>query len=145
MRAYLILTGLIVASVAASPASANWFSNPNIDINLNIGSAPNPTPDDVLVERQPMLVRDQVGAYVVRAHPGHNGIELPEVPLLQVGSAQEHDQWPKRCTTVAPDEPDSDCDNRRPHRQFREHGEARDRTYERRGADRRSLAKSSKS
>ena len=61
MRAYLILTGLIVASVAASPASANWFSNPNIDINLNIGSAPNPTPDDVLVERLPMLVRDADG------------------------------------------------------------------------------------
>ena len=61
MRASLILTGLIVASVAASPASANWFSNPNIDINLNIGSAPNPTPDDVLVERQPMLVRDADG------------------------------------------------------------------------------------
>jgi len=61
MRAHLILTGLIVASVAASPASANWFSNPNIDINLNIGSAPNPTPDDVLVERLPMLVRDADG------------------------------------------------------------------------------------
>src|SRR5438067_13235918 len=61
MRAYLILTGLIVASVIAAPASANWFSNPNIDINLNIGSAPNPTPDDVLVERVPMLVRDAAG------------------------------------------------------------------------------------
>src|SRR5438105_15670777 len=61
MRAHLILTGLIVASVAASPASANWFSNPNIDINLNIGSAPSPTPDDVLVERLPMLVRDTDG------------------------------------------------------------------------------------
>ena|SRR5437660_4196952 len=61
MRAHLILTGLIVASVAAPPASANWFSNPNIDINLNIGSAPNPTPDDVLVERLPMLVRDTDG------------------------------------------------------------------------------------
>ena len=61
MRAHLILTGLIVASVAASPASANWFSNPNIDINLNIGSASNPTPDDVLVERLPMLVRDADG------------------------------------------------------------------------------------
>ena len=60
MRAHLILAGLIVAS-DASPASANWFSNPNIDINLNIGSAPNPTPDDVLVERLPMLVRDADG------------------------------------------------------------------------------------
>lgn len=60
MRARLILAGVIVASIAA-PASANWFSNPYIDINLNIGSAPNPTPDDVLIERLPMLVRDADG------------------------------------------------------------------------------------
>lgn len=61
MNARMILAGLVFTSVIAAPASANWFSNPFIDINLNIGSAPNPKPDDVLVERSPMLVRDTDG------------------------------------------------------------------------------------
>jgi len=35
---------LAAAAICASPAYANWFSNPRTGINLNIGSAPNPTP-----------------------------------------------------------------------------------------------------
>ena len=89
MRAYLISSGLIVASIAA-PASANWFSNPYIDINLNIGSAPNPKPDNILIERQPMLVRDadgnviamidsQSGKVIATAEP-QQGAKKPAAP-----------------------------------------------------------------
>jgi len=38
---------LLVSAVFISPASANWFSNPAAGTNLNIGSAPNPTPADL--------------------------------------------------------------------------------------------------
>jgi hypothetical protein len=38
---------LLLSAVCVSPASANWFSNPVAGTNLNIGSAPNPTPADL--------------------------------------------------------------------------------------------------
>ena len=56
-----LLTVLLLSVVAVSPAAANWFSNPNLGINLHIGSAPNPTPEDILSGRQPMLVKDADG------------------------------------------------------------------------------------
>ena len=38
---------LLLSAVAMSPAHANWFSNPRLGLNLNIGSAPNPTPEQL--------------------------------------------------------------------------------------------------
>lgn len=61
MSTRILLTALLLTSAAASPASANWFNNPFVNINLNIGSAPNPTPDDVLAATLPLLVRDTDG------------------------------------------------------------------------------------
>ena len=37
---------LLLSALVASPASANYFSNPRANVNLNIGSAPNPKPSD---------------------------------------------------------------------------------------------------
>ena len=37
---------LMLTALIASPASANYFSNPKAGVNLNIGSAPNPKPSD---------------------------------------------------------------------------------------------------
>lgn len=45
---------LLVSAAAISPASANWFSNPDQGISRNIGSAPNPTPADLRENRQPI-------------------------------------------------------------------------------------------
>src|SRR5215467_14746240 len=56
-----LLTVLVLSAAAVSPAAANWFSNPRLGVNLHIGSAPSPTPEDVLSGRQPMLVRDADG------------------------------------------------------------------------------------
>src|SRR5258705_7628256 len=38
---------LFLSAVVITPASANCFSNPRTGTNLNIGSAPNPTPADL--------------------------------------------------------------------------------------------------
>jgi len=37
---------LLLSALIATPASANYFSNPRANVNLNIGSAPNPKPSD---------------------------------------------------------------------------------------------------
>jgi hypothetical protein len=56
MKTKLILSVLLVTAAFAAPASANWFHNPQLGINLNIGSAPNPTPADLREMRQPHVV-----------------------------------------------------------------------------------------
>ena len=38
---------MLSALACATPASANYFSHPELGTNLNIGSAPNPTPADL--------------------------------------------------------------------------------------------------
>lgn len=47
-----ILSVLLLSAVCASPASANFFSNPQVGVNLNVGSAPNPTPMQLRVLRE---------------------------------------------------------------------------------------------
>ena len=60
MRILLPALLLSVATVAAvTPASANWFHNKYLGISRNVGSAPNPTPDDVRQMRLPIVVRDE--------------------------------------------------------------------------------------
>jgi outer membrane protein OmpA-like peptidoglycan-associated protein len=45
MRTAKVTLSLVLLSAAlACPASANYFSNPQTGLNLNVGSAPNPTP-----------------------------------------------------------------------------------------------------
>ncbi len=54
---------LALAVVAITPAAANWFSNPALGINRNVGSAPSPTPEQVRAEKQPPFVlREQAPA-----------------------------------------------------------------------------------
>ena len=61
-----IALSLVLAAAAITPASANWFSNPDLGINRNVGSAPSPTPAQVRAERQPPFVlREQAPAVTV--------------------------------------------------------------------------------
>ena len=69
MKTRLILPTILVSLVFVSPALGNWFSNPEWNINLHVGSAPNPTPDDIRVGRQPMLVRDADGNVIAMIDP----------------------------------------------------------------------------
>jgi hypothetical protein len=48
MRTSALVTLLLASALTATaPASANWFSRPDAGISLNVGSAPNPTPNDL--------------------------------------------------------------------------------------------------
>ena len=69
MKTRILLPILLLSAVFVSPASANWFSNPEVNINLNLGSAPNPTPGDIRSDRQPMLVRDADGNVIAMVDP----------------------------------------------------------------------------
>jgi outer membrane protein OmpA-like peptidoglycan-associated protein len=42
-----IVSLLLLSAVCVTPASANYFSNPRLGVNLNVGSAPNPKPSDL--------------------------------------------------------------------------------------------------
>jgi hypothetical protein len=62
MKTKVLLPALLVAAAtvtAVAPASANWFNNPYLGITRNVGSAPNPTPDDVRQMRLPIVVRQE--------------------------------------------------------------------------------------
>jgi len=57
MRAIVSALLISAATVAAvTPANANWFHNKYLGISRNVGSAPNPTPDDVRQMRLPIVV-----------------------------------------------------------------------------------------
>ncbi|HYL76629.1 MAG TPA: hypothetical protein VEU96_20615 [Bryobacteraceae bacterium] len=51
MRARILALFLLPLAATATPATANWFSYPSLGVNLNIGSAPNPTPAQLRQER----------------------------------------------------------------------------------------------
>jgi len=57
MKTKFILSLLLVTAAFASPASANWFHNPQLNVNLNVGSAPNPTPADLRENRLPVVTQ----------------------------------------------------------------------------------------
>lgn len=62
MKIKILLPALLIsvaAVTAVTPASANWFHNKYLGISRNVGSAPNPTPDDVRQMRLPILVREE--------------------------------------------------------------------------------------
>jgi len=69
MKTRIILPVLLLAAVFVSPASANWFHNPAWNLNLNLGSAPSPTPNDIRDNKQPMLVRDADGNVIAMIDP----------------------------------------------------------------------------
>jgi hypothetical protein len=46
---------LPLSAAFVTPAYANYFSNPQMGINYNIGSAPNPTPKDIRDNSMPVV------------------------------------------------------------------------------------------
>ena len=59
MKMKVLLPALLISVAmvtAVTPASANWFNNKYLGITRNVGSAPNPTPDDVRQGRLPIVV-----------------------------------------------------------------------------------------
>jgi hypothetical protein len=56
---FKIVLPILLAAVAITPASANWFANPQLGINRCVCSAPSPTPEQVRAGRQPPFVLQQ--------------------------------------------------------------------------------------
>jgi hypothetical protein len=46
---------LLLSAAFVTPAYANYFANPQMGVNLNIGSAPNPRPNDIRDNRMPVV------------------------------------------------------------------------------------------
>ncbi len=59
MKTKLMLSLLFASAAFIMPASANWFHNPYTGVNLNVGSAPNPTPADIREDRLPIVTKDE--------------------------------------------------------------------------------------
>lgn len=53
-----ILAVLLVTGALATPAYANFFSNPALGISLNVGSAPNPTPAQIRAFELPIITEE---------------------------------------------------------------------------------------
>lgn len=82
MRKIILSLLLLSTALAVTPASANYFSNPRIGMNLNIGSAPNPTPAQlrtITVEEQ-APVYAQVPEAIVPPPPA--SAPVAPVPLI---------------------------------------------------------------
>lgn len=54
-----LVIALLVASVSVTPAFANYFANPQIGISRNVGSAANPTPQQVHDDEKPVPAGQQ--------------------------------------------------------------------------------------
>ena len=72
-----ILSVLLLSAVCASPASANYFSNPITGTTLNIGSAPNPTPSQLRLLGESRVV---VAENVIQPAPPPPPAAVPEPP-----------------------------------------------------------------
>ena len=62
MKIKIVVSALLISAAtmaAVTPASANWFHNKYLGISRNVGSAPNPTPDDVRQGRLPIIVQQE--------------------------------------------------------------------------------------
>ncbi len=67
MKMNKVVSVVLVSAAFATPAFANYFSNPNIGMNANVGSAPNPTPADLRADRMlPHIARSTQQQHVVQ-------------------------------------------------------------------------------
>src|SRR6478736_4056249 len=84
MRKTILSLLLLSATVAFTPASANYFSNARAGVNLNIGSAPNPAP-----RRQPIVAEAPIVTYVqtTEGAPPPPAASVPPLMVSEVSPA----------------------------------------------------------
>jgi hypothetical protein len=51
MKTSRFVSVIVLSAAFATPAFANYFSNPNLGMNANVGSAPSPRPADLRTDR----------------------------------------------------------------------------------------------
>jgi hypothetical protein len=67
MKTNRIVYAVVLSAAFATPAFANYFSNPKLGMSANIGSAPNPTPADLRADRTlPHFARNNSQPHLVR-------------------------------------------------------------------------------
>ena len=88
MHSKTILALLLVSGAFVTPAQANFFHNPYTGINLNIGSAPNPTPQDVREDRLPAVVQDDTNAGATAADATKESGKTASAPAEQNTASQ---------------------------------------------------------
>jgi PRC-barrel domain len=84
MKKTTLATVLLLSAMMAAPASANWFFRPDVGVSLNVGSAPNPTPNDLRILYGPLrygvnrvsvaVLRDMTGKSVYGENGEHLGM-----------------------------------------------------------------------
>ena len=69
MKTKMLVSVLLLSAAAITPSYANYFSNPALGINLNVGSAPSPTPQDIREDRKPIVTEDVDNSTTVATAP----------------------------------------------------------------------------
>jgi len=88
MRTNLTLSVMLLSAMCATPAFANFFYNPYTNINLNVGSAPSPTPREVRENHLPQIVdTDPSRASAVAADATTNTGHAPVTAPSNAGAA----------------------------------------------------------
>lgn len=82
MKSTRIVALLLVSGALATPAYANFFSNPSIGISLNVGSAPNPTPAQIRAFELPIITQDDTATPPVAADAAKPATQ-PAAPVAQ--------------------------------------------------------------
>ena len=102
-RTKTVMSLLLLSAVIATPAAANWFARPAVGINLNVGSAPSPSPYDLrIVEgyaviRQPQVITVEVLRETVI---GENGEMLGTILTVDEGPQLVEVQLPTGVTVA---------------------------------------------
>jgi hypothetical protein len=106
MKKTTLATVLLLSAMMAAPASANWFFRPDAGISLNVGSAPNPTPNDLRILYGPLrygatrvsvaVLRDMTGKSVY----GENGEHLGMIAAVDAGHRLVEMQLPNGRSVV---------------------------------------------
>lgn len=76
----VLISLLLVSTACATPAFANYFANPRLGMNLNVGSAPNPKPSDLRVIEEMAYVAVPSAPIVAAAAPAE--MLSPPPPLI---------------------------------------------------------------
>lgn len=106
MKKATLAAVLLLSAMMAAPASANWFFRPDVGVSLNVGSAPNPTPNDLRLIYGPLrygvtrvsvtVLRDMTGKSVY----GENGEHLGRIVALDEGQRLVEMQLPNGRSVV---------------------------------------------
>lgn len=92
MRTKMILSVLALSAAYATPTLANYFHNPHTNLNLNVGSAPSPTPRDIRENRLPQLVHAAQSSDNVETSDIAKDIDKPIVNPVRGGEEKAEAQ-----------------------------------------------------